>query len=200
MHSIVHYLNTYGLYAMFFIILLEYACFPISSEIVLPLSGAIALTQHVSFLFVLLLSLIAGLIGTSICYLIGKIGGSRLLSFLSRRHDKIQKGIDFSYKKFDQYGTSAVLFGRMIPLCRTYIAFVAGATKQSYLRFLGASAIGIFLWNTLLIGFGYIFGSNWGKITYYYQRYRQFLLPFLLCLLLILLFRHRNKNQKQITH
>ena len=40
----------YGLIAMFLIIMLEYACFPVSSEIVLPLSGAMASINNTHFL------------------------------------------------------------------------------------------------------------------------------------------------------
>ena len=42
MNFIIDLIREYGMTAMFIIILLEYACFPVSSELVLPLSGAVA--------------------------------------------------------------------------------------------------------------------------------------------------------------
>ena len=50
MNTISELINEYGLVAMFIIIMLEYACFPVSSEIVLPLSGAVASINNTHFL------------------------------------------------------------------------------------------------------------------------------------------------------
>ena len=74
----------YGLIAMFLIIMLEYACFPVSSEIVLPLSGAIASINNTHFLVILPLSIIAGLIGTGICYTVGWFGGGVIINGIKK--------------------------------------------------------------------------------------------------------------------
>ncbi|MDF2845183.1 MAG: hypothetical protein K0R00_3609, partial [Herbinix sp.] len=42
MNTLTNLISDYGLIAMFIIIMLEYACFPVSSEIVLPFCGAVA--------------------------------------------------------------------------------------------------------------------------------------------------------------
>ena len=47
--------DKYGLFATLFIIFLEYACFPLSSEIVLPALGALARARELSFFILLLL-------------------------------------------------------------------------------------------------------------------------------------------------
>ena len=39
MDWIESFLQNYGIWAMFVLIMLEYACFPVSSEIILPLAG-----------------------------------------------------------------------------------------------------------------------------------------------------------------
>ena len=80
----------YGLIAMFLIIMLEYACFPVSSEIVLPLSGAMASINNTHFLVILPLSILAGLLGTGVCYTVGWFGGGAIInaikeSFLSQK-------------------------------------------------------------------------------------------------------------------
>lgn len=189
MSTIINLIYEYGLIAMFIMILLEYACFPVSSEIVLPFSGAVASINGISFFFILPVSVVAGLIGTSICYFIGRFGGSPILDQLTKKWPKTKSSIDSSYEKFDKYGAKAVCIGRVIPLCRTYIAFVAGAVKQDYSKFLSASAIGITMWNIVLIGLGYVLRENWSVVGYYYEEYKLILLPILLLLLLILLIK-----------
>lgn len=161
---------------MFLLVLVEYACFPISSEIVLPFSGAVASLQQIPFLVILPLSVLAGLIGTSICYAIGYFGGTAVLDKIKQRFPKSQKGIDGSYEKFQKNSIYSVCFGRLIPICRTYIAFIAGTTKQKYSVFVISSSLGISLWNFILIGFGYTLRENWEQVELYYSRYKHIFL------------------------
>ncbi len=53
-----------------------------------------------------------------------------------------------------------VLLARFVPLVRTVIAFPAGIGKMSLPRFLAYSAIGIVIWDALLIYLGVLFGQN----------------------------------------
>lgn len=126
----------YGLLAMFLIILIEYACFPISSEIVLPFSGAFASIQGIPFFIVLPLSVIAGLVGTCICYGIGNYGGAVIINKIKRKFPKSAKGMDSAQDTFNKYGAIAVCLGRVVPICRTYIAFFAGAAKLNFITYI----------------------------------------------------------------
>lgn len=98
------------------------------------------------------------------------------------------------YAPFRNTDFFAVGIGRVIPLCRTYIAFVAGAFGQSFLSFLAASFCGIFVWNSVLIGVGYFCRENWSVITQYYQSYRDTLLLIFIVLLLLFLLHRIAKN------
>lgn len=188
MNFVTNLIFKYGLTAMFITIMLEYACFPISSEIVLPFSGAVASINHTSFFVILPLSIIAGLIGTGICYTIGWFGGGAILSAIKRRFPKSQKGINSAYEKFTNHGASAVCLGRVIPLIRTYIALVAGAARLNPVTYFTASAIGISVWNALLIGLGYTLRENYKKVGEYYVRYKHNLIPvFAICITAIII-------------
>ena len=100
----------YGLIAIFLVITIEYACFPISSEIVLPFSGAVASISQVSFFAVIVVSVVGGLIGTSFCYWVGRFGGKAVIKKITNKYPKSQKGINSSVNRFNQYGKYAVLF------------------------------------------------------------------------------------------
>lgn len=184
MHILLSLMNRYGILSMFFLILLEYACFPVSSEIVLPFSGAVASMGNTPFLLMDVLSVLAGLLGTSICYGIGRMGGIPLLHKIIKRFPKTEKGITSSMERFHKYGTAAVCAGRLIPICRTYIAFIAGAASQPYPVFFSASFLGITIWNTALIGLGYLMGENWNSISLYYKEYKHILMIAAVCILL----------------
>ena len=64
--AMITFLSQYGLLAIFIIITLEYACFPISSEVVLPVSGLIAAQLHHKITVVILISVVAGIIRASV--------------------------------------------------------------------------------------------------------------------------------------
>ena len=180
MEQILSLFEQYGVTAMFFVIFLEYACFPISSEIVLPFTGALAGKNNIPFLLVLPLSVLAGILGTGFCYLVGRIGGERLIDCIIRRFPKSKKGIEDAKKRFEAYGKYAVCVGRIIPLCRTYIAFIAGASGQSPSVYFPFSFLGITIWNSALLSLGFFLGDNWSAVSDYYDRYKHILLPIVL--------------------
>ncbi len=189
MELLTSFFQKYGLFGLCLMILLEYACFPISSEIVLPFCGAFAKSYDISFFLLIPGSVLSGLAGTSLCYFIGRIGGTRLLTSLKNRFPKTRKGIEASEKKMESFGALAVCFGRVIPLCRTYIAFIAGSVKQPYSQFLSYSLFGITVWNCILIGLGYLFKSNWNEVQRYYEEYKTLLIGTAVLLALVFVLR-----------
>lgn len=186
MNQIVQFVEQYGTWAMLAAIFLEYACFPVSSEIILPLSGAVASRSRIPFLLITPASVVAGLLGTSFCYWLGRIGGEALLNWLMRKFPKSEKGIRKSCAYFEKKGAVTVGTLRVVPLCRTYIAFVAGAFSMPYSSFFGASLLGITVWNSLLIASGYVLGEHWEQVQTWYRSYAHLLLPLVLLLLLAL--------------
>lgn len=189
-------LQNYGMAAIFLLILMEYACFPVSSEIILPLSGALAAGQGMSFPMLVLISTGAGAGGSMITYTLGRLGGSPLLERTMHRFPSMEKPILSSYRAFGNHGRGAVFVSRLIPLCRTYIGFVAGAMKQrpgSYLLF---SAFGILIWNTVLTGIGYYFYQYRDIFFRYFNEYKHIILiSGILLLFLIFLGRIRKKAE-----
>lgn len=200
MELLTSLIKKYGLLGLCLMILLEYACFPISSEIVLPFCGAFAKSYEISFFLLIPGSVLAGLTGTSLCYLVGRIGGPKVLNFLKAKFPKTQKGIAASEEKMERYGALAVCFGRVIPLCRTYIAFIAGSMKQPYRQFFTYSFFGITVWNCVLISLGYLLKSNWNEVQRYYEDYKLFLVATAVVVLLLFILwkwlhtKHANTN------
>lgn len=194
MNKIISFVVNNGLFAIFIIVLLEYACFPVSSEIVLPFAGAFSRNNNIPYILLLFVSIPAGLIGTTFCYLCGYFGGYRLINVITRKFPSTKQSFDYSFRFFDNHGKFAVCAGRIIPLCRTYIAFVAGATKQRFSDFLTFSFIGITLWNSVLTGLGYILGSRWEQVKVFYNTYKALIFPVLIFILVLYVFRKRLKH------
>ena len=192
MDSILVFLYKYGLLSVCLIILIEYACFPVSSEIVLPFSGVVARINNINLVLLIMLSAICGIVGSSICYFIGRKLGDRCISVLKAKVSGASKPIDKSYEFVNKYGKKAVLICRVIPICRTYISFVSGALRQSYIQFVIFSGIGILIWNTILISLGYILGENYALVSVFYKKYKYIIL---ICILIIIISFVVKKNK-----
>jgi len=184
-------LYKYGLLAVCIVILIEYACFPVSSEIVLPFSGVVAHMSDIDIRVLIFLSVVCGLIGSSICYFIGRILGEKSIRWITKRIPKSKNALVKSEEFFNTYGNFSVMIARVIPLCRTYISFLAGAFKQSYISFLLCSAAGITVWNTVLISLGYMLGDKWNIVEQYYNQYKLYVLILIVCVAFLLYKRRR---------
>lgn len=185
--AVFTFIQSYGVAAVFVLIMLEYACFPVPSEIVLPLAGAYAAVYGVPFFEILLISVTSGICGCLICYLIGYYGGGALLDRITLRFSGASAGIEASRQWFDRYGSLSVVIGRVLPLCRTYISFIAGLSGQRALKFTALSAIGITVWNLVLVGLGYKLAAHWDIIARYARQYTYILLPFVLLLIALII-------------
>jgi len=190
--------GSYGRIAVFVLILLEYACFPLPSEVVLPFSGALASEKDWSFLSVWGLSIAAGVLGAFVCYLIGWFGGRPLVEAVKRRFPKTRKGLEASQRKYESYASLSCCVGRLIPLCRTYISFFAGISRQNPASYLAATALGAAVWNAALLGLGFAFAENWNIASKYYDQYKIIVLPVLFALAGFWVLRKvlRKKRQK----
>lgn len=169
MEYIFELIERYGLYVIFIIIGIEYACFPIPSEVVLPLAGAIGYVNEINPIVMILLSTLSGLIGSLFCYTLGYLGKTKMIDKITKNNKKEREESNSFYNKYSNF---AILFGRLIPICRTYISFVAGASKHKIGKYLLFTTIGILLWNSILIYLGYIFYDNIEIIGPYYDKYK----------------------------
>lgn len=188
---IFNLINMYGLYIIFIVIILEYSCFPIPSEVVLPLAGAIGYSHQINPFIMVIFSVMAGLAGSLICYLIGYFTGK---TFFRKKKEETES-ITF-YKK---YGNLAISVGRIIPLCRTYISFIAGINKHKFLPYIFFSTIGICIWNTCLILLGYLFYDNIEIVAIFYKKYKYFILALLFIIFFLYLFKKRKIIKNKIT-
>lgn len=197
MEQILLWIESYGTPAIIVLIALEYACFPISSELVLPFAGAIGAGIGLSLPLLILYSSLAGLAGTSLTYAVGRFGGSPLMERLMARFPSTKKPILASYRIFGNHGKAAVCLGRVIPICRTYIAFVAGACQQPYTAYLLFSAAGIAVWNTMLLTLGYYFYQFRDVFFLYFNKYKTIILVAGLLLIALLLVTKRSDSKEE---
>jgi membrane-associated protein len=106
---------------------------------------------------VVLIPIIA-IIGDQIAYSIGRGIGPALFKKEDSRIFK-KRYITESHAYFERYGPFTIIVARFIPIVRTLVAFVAGASKMRYPVFLGFDIIGNIGWGAGVTLLGYFLGN-----------------------------------------
>ena len=73
------------------------------------------------------------------------------------------KDLDRAEAWFARRGEPFVLFGRFIPLLRSFVSFAAGLGEMAVAKFLLFTVIGCAIWCTALTSFGYALGSSYSR-------------------------------------
>jgi len=160
-----------GYIGVFIAVMLEYACFPMSSEILFPFIGASIYNTKMNLFFAVTVSAIGAVTGCSICFYVGRLQKKALNKVVSKK-ENVKNGIDKAEEKFRKYGDFSVFVLRFLPVVRTYISFPAGMSGMSFKRFALFSFCGAFVWNSLLMTAGFILGEYWKMITDFMTRYK----------------------------
>jgi membrane-associated protein len=88
--------------------------------------------------------------------------GSKLGPVIYEHDGKILKQSYFDRTEafFDKHGRKSLVIGRFVPVVRTYVTVVAGASKMKRPRFLVWSLVGALLWVLSITGTGYFVGDS----------------------------------------
>ncbi|WMJ89894.1 DedA family protein [Anaerocolumna sp. MB42-C2] len=157
---ITSYFHQYGAIAIFIIVFLEYLNLPgFPAGLILPMAGIWAAQGGIGFGMALLLSVLAGLCGSSLLYFVGRLGGEFLLTRHIKKFPKLKRAIDQAMEQVKNKGYIGIFIGKLIPVIRTIIPIPAGILKMNFWRYTVFSVFGITIWNLVLVGAGYLLGD-----------------------------------------
>jgi membrane protein DedA with SNARE-associated domain len=153
-----------------FAILLETVIPPIPSEAVLGLAGVLINDGRLSVVPVVLFATLGSILGAVFFYYVGRaLGPRRSHAFLDRLPLVETADVDRTFAWFERHGRSAVFFGRMVPIVRSFISVPAGVVRMPFGQFVLYSAAGSLIWNSLLIGLGVALGDVVNEYLQYFD-------------------------------
>ncbi|MCM1038191.1 MAG: DedA family protein [Roseburia sp.] len=154
------YFTRYGAVAIFIIVLLEYMNMPgFPAGVIMPLSGVWAAKGNIHFINVMFITLAAGLSGSWILYFLGRTGGNLLLEKYLHKFPKHREAIEKNFAIIRKKGCFGIFLSKLIPMVRTLISIPAGVLKINFLKYTISSALGVFVWNLVFVGAGYVLGD-----------------------------------------
>ncbi|HEV8596369.1 MAG TPA: DedA family protein [Candidatus Dormibacteraeota bacterium] len=158
---------TYGLVAVFVLMVAESCGIPFPSEVVMPTGGLLAATGHIQegLVAVIVAGALANLVGSLIAYGVAARFGEPLLLGPGRYVGIRRHHLELADGWFTRWGLLAVFIGRVLPVIRTYISFPAGLARIDVPKFSVLTFIGALPWCAALALVGYVLGRNYERIS-----------------------------------
>jgi len=198
-----NFLVHWGYLAIFVATFISSMGIPIGSEIAIGYGGALASGQitttghdHLSLGLVIVVATLGEVVGSTVGYAIGYFGGRPLVDKVGKYVLLTHKDLDRAEAWFDGRGEWVVLFGRFIPLVRSFISLAAGLAEMAITKFLVMTIIGCTIWCAALASIGYSLGASWHHVLKDFS-YAGYLAAVLVVLVVVGLILHRVRTMRQ---
>ena len=155
--------GSYGVWAVFLLMILESACIPVPSEAIMVFGGFLAGQGKVGFWPVVIAGVAGNLVGSWIAYWVGATKGREWALRWHWLHITPAR-LDAADRWFQKYGDWAVLISRCLPIIRTFISLPAGVARMPFWKFTTLTVIGCIPWCLLLAYAGMAVGDNWESL------------------------------------
>ncbi|WP_417307404.1 DedA family protein [Devosia sp.] len=147
------------------LMLLEAVFPPIPSELIIPFAGFAAGQGDLNFIGVVLAATLGSMLGMVPWYFIGRAFGLERVKWLADKFGRWfafnADEIDLAARIFLRWGKPIVMVGRLFPIIRTLISVPAGLAKMNIITFTIFSAIGMLIWNTVLVTAGLLLHEHY---------------------------------------
>lgn len=159
--TLTMYFTQYGGVAIFVIVFLEYLNLPgFPAGVIMPLAGVMAARGNIPFVWVMLITVAAGLLGSLVLYLLGKKGGKVFLRVYLRVFPKQREALHKSMDWVKVHGAAGLFVAKLIPMLRTLISIPAGVLQMPMGDYIISSTLGVAVWNLVFVGAGYLMGDE----------------------------------------
>ena len=121
-------------------------------------AGALAAAGGMDPWLLCLVLIVAGILGNTTNYWIGRYLGPRVFQWEQSRWFN-RRALDDAHAFYDRYGGVTITVARFMPFVRTFAPFVAGVAAMSHAAFQFWSVLGGVLWVLSFVWLGYFFGN-----------------------------------------
>ncbi len=191
-----HFLESWGYVAVFVLSFISSMGLPVGAEVAIIYGGVLASGQipnephHLSLVVVIVVATLAEVLGSLAGYLIGAYGGRPLVDKVGKYVLLTHRDLDRAEAWFARRGEPVVLFGRFIPLLRSFVSFAAGLGEMAIGKFLVFTVIGCAIWCTVLTSVGYSLGSSYNHVLKAFG-YAGYVAAVVVVIAVVILFAHR---------
>lgn len=163
-----------GYWGVGILMMIESSFLPFPSEIIIPPAAYLASTGEMNVYIVVLAGVVGSVLGALVNYflavslgrfLIYKLAAHPFAKYLMISPEKIAKAEQYFLKN----SSSATFIGRLIPVVRQFVSIPAGLSRMPLIPFVSLTALGSFIWVSILACLGYFLGANQELLHSYYR-------------------------------
>jgi len=195
-NTIVSYIGDMGYWGIFLLMFLESTFFPFPSEIIMIPAGYLAFKGEMNLYIIILVGILGSVGGALLNYYLAMIFGRKFIlkygKYFFIKEETLAKLDSF----FAKHGEISTFTGRLIPGIRQLISLPAGLACMNMAKFSLFTAIGAGIWVVVLVGVGYVVGSNEALISEYLKSAT--LIALVSVVLITLFYIVRNRKRKEI--
>lgn len=195
-----------SIYTVFFLIAyFENVLPPIPGDLLVAFGGYLAAEEIIHITPVLFLTTLASVIGFMTMYWLGSHWGTQIQE--QRERFWMVKFIPVEYIEkvrewMQRWGQGVVLANRFLAGTRSVISLTAGISHTPVFSTVISSTVSSILWNSILLGLGWIVHKNWRIIGEYLSIYSRLILGAILVIVLIKVgiyyYRKQNKAKSDV--
>jgi len=195
-NTIVSYIGDMGYWGIFLLMFLESTFFPFPSEIIMIPAGYLAFKGEMNLYIILLVGILGSVGGALLNYYLAMIFGRKFIlkygKYFFIKEETLSK-LDVFFAK---HGEISTFTGRLIPGIRQLISLPAGLARMNMAKFSFFTALGAGIWVVVLVGVGYVVGSNEALISEYLKSAT--LIALISVVLITIFYVVRNRRRKEI--
>ena len=154
-----HVVGQWGYFLVFFIVLAQCAGVPLPAVAVLLAADAAARHGTLSLAAVIVLGSAGAILGATVGYVLGRVGGRPLMLRLVRLVHARESRVDDMERFFERHGGRTVFLGRWVIVVRLWGSIAAGAARMPWPRFMLWNVLSGILWVSSLSVVAYALGS-----------------------------------------
>ncbi len=161
--AVTNLIGDHGVPAVFLLMVLESACLPVPSEVIMLFAGYLVSLHRMSLAEAVAAGVAGNIVGSWIAWGVGMSGGRALLERHGRWVHITPARLDMADRWFERRGERIVLIARCLPVIRTFISLPAGIARMPFWRFTIYTAVGSVPWVLALTLLGVQVGSRWDE-------------------------------------
>lgn len=168
LQDIIRWLTEVGPSVVFFVTMTETAFFIgllIPSEATVLVAAALAGRGTLSLAEVTAATLLGGLTGDQIGYVLGRFGGTRAAASGGRVGRMWARYEPRALSLFQKRALVAITLARFVSFVRTLMPWFAGMSRVPYPRFLLFDILGVLGWGLASVAAGYLAGESWSRVA-----------------------------------
>ena len=193
---LVNHIGGMGYLGIFLLMFLESTFFPFPSEIIMIPAGYLAYQGEMNLYMVVLVGILGSVAGALLNYYLAMHLGKKIILRYGKYFFIKEETLDKLDTFFAKHGEISTFTGRLIPGIRQLISLPAGLARMNIAKFSFYTAIGAGIWVVVLVGVGYVVGSNQELISEYMKSAT--LIALVSVVLILIFYVVRNRRRREI--